>query len=121
MNQDFISRRKTQTLYKFNTRMSYRSTLRKGVKSGPAPAVRRPTGCVSILGGEACNLARVGLGVFEYAEFKNGGNQIVALGFPAKNLKFKIALKTGCACNLAINAPILVVLVSVYMFIRSRN
>ena len=62
------------------------------------------------------------LGVFEYAEFKNGGNQIVALGIPAKNLKCKMAaLKTGCACNLAINAPILVVLVSVYMFMRSRN
>ena len=62
------------------------------------------------------------LRVFEYAEFKNGRNQIVALGFTAKNLKFKMAaLKTGCACNLAINAPILVVQVSVYMFMRSRN
>ena len=43
---------------------------------------------------------------------KNGGNQIVALGFPAKNSKFKMAaLKTGCACKLAINAPTLVILV----------
>ena len=31
----------------------------------------------------------------------------MALGFPAKNSKLKMAaLKTGCACNLAINAPI---------------
>ena len=62
------------------------------------------------------------LGFFEYAELKNNGNQIVALGFPAKNSKFKMAaLKTGCACKLAINASILMVLVSVYMFMRSRN
>ena len=59
---------------------------------------------------------------FEYAEFQNDGSQTVARGFPAKNSKFKMAaLKTGCACNLAVNAPILVVLVSVYMFMRSRN
>ena len=33
----------------------------------------------------------------------------------------KAALKTGCACDLAIDALILVTLVSVYMFMRPRN
>ena len=60
------------------------------------------------------------VGVFEYAKFKNGRNQIVALGFPAENSKFKMAaLKTGCTYNLEINAPISVILVSITMFTRS--
>ena len=61
------------------------------------------------------------LGFFGYAELKNGGNQRVAFRFHAKKKKFKMAaIKIGFACNVVINAPISVILVSIPIFTRPR-
>ena len=36
------------------------------------------------------------MGIFEYAEFKNGRNQTVSLTFPAEKSKFKMAAMVNC-------------------------